>query len=214
MSINDQPVNVLIDSGAYDNVLDKQTFCRLFRHQKLRESKVRLFAYGADTPLKVLGELTADLAVNDRRCRADFKVVNGSAGCFLSHHTSRELALFQTESFAALNVPNVANLAGDQRYQRLMDRFPEVFNERVDSSRTFKYGFTSTNWCRPNRCHPDALATTSWKPWTERSRRCLLTASSCLSRGLPPGSQLWCRNQRKISQVKCALRPTRDAPTW
>jgi predicted aspartyl protease len=99
--INEHPVKVLVDSGASDNVLDERTYVALGR-PKLEKCMVSMFAYGALAPLTTKGQFVGEVKVGARSCRANFVVVSGNGGCLISHQSSRELGLFQTDLFSCL----------------------------------------------------------------------------------------------------------------
>ncbi len=138
ISVNNKPINFLIDSGANDNILNEDRYLRLFKQIKLSSCNLRLFAYGAATPLKILGQLALSVQFKEKTSRARFKVVQGNCGCLLSHHTSRTLDLFQTEHFTELKQPEVSNINNNSKYEQLMDNYADVFNEKVGQLKDFE----------------------------------------------------------------------------
>jgi hypothetical protein len=99
VQINKEGIRMLIDSGAHDDVVDETTYNSWTEKPWLRKSKVRLFSYCANEPLRVLGEFDATIEANGHVCRPSVKAVSGSAGCLLSCFSSRRLGLFQTAAF-------------------------------------------------------------------------------------------------------------------
>lgn len=61
--INGKKIQTIVDSGATVNVLDSDTFNQLTKTcpVKLRESRVRVFPYGAEAPIPVKGSFTVTL---------------------------------------------------------------------------------------------------------------------------------------------------------
>ena len=76
----------MIDSGASVNVIDANTFQHLAKHGiTLKKSDIRLFTYGASSPLKVKGTFSAKLKANNQEILAKFVVVQEKhAGSLLS----------------------------------------------------------------------------------------------------------------------------------
>ena len=66
---NNTNIRVLIDSGSSATVLDRNTFDKITTKDpkiKLTTVKTKLFPYGTDTPLKILGKFTATLESNNK----------------------------------------------------------------------------------------------------------------------------------------------------
>ena len=67
ITVHGTEIPVIIDSGASVNVLDKNTFHRIYNGPKgsikLSDSRVKLFSYGVVTPLPVLGKFDAIVTI-------------------------------------------------------------------------------------------------------------------------------------------------------
>ena len=69
-------IPVIVDSGASVNVLDSATFNRLSESGVvLRDSRVKIYAYGSKTPLPVKGIFNANVSTSQLQTQADFVVV-------------------------------------------------------------------------------------------------------------------------------------------
>ena len=77
IQINDDMVEVLVDSGANSNIMDEATYGRLIKKPKLQLSKTKLYPYSIDEAIIIIGEFEAKIYSNDRVCTAVFKVVKG-----------------------------------------------------------------------------------------------------------------------------------------
>ena len=57
VKINDQPVKMLLDTGASTDILDKATYGKLgaVKPSAVTKSPVTIFAYGSQSPLPVAG---------------------------------------------------------------------------------------------------------------------------------------------------------------
>ncbi len=125
---------MLIDSGAHDDVVDETTYNSWTEKPWLRKSKVRLFSYCANEPLRVLGEIDGTILANGRVCRSSVKVVSGSAGCLLSCLSSRRLGLFQTAAFNEI----CKVVAANEYYSALLSEYDTVFTEKVGKLKGYK----------------------------------------------------------------------------
>ena len=87
---------MLVDSGASVNVIDKETWTKLkSQHVKCKSSTSKpvkkLFAYGCTTPLKTTGTFTAEVSIEDRKCDADFIVIESTGIPLLGLKTATAL---------------------------------------------------------------------------------------------------------------------------
>ena len=98
VSIANIQIRVLIDSGSTVNIINEGTFKVIKRHSNtnLVKSTAKIYPYGANKPLQVLGQLTATIAHDSTSTTATFQVIKGSTKCLLSHNTSTTLGLLKT----------------------------------------------------------------------------------------------------------------------
>ena len=91
----DKPVSFLIDTGTSVNVIDEATFGYLGKPAFNGKHAPPLFAYGATTPLPVIGVCDIQTSSNTTRDRfiVSFNVVAGNNGCLLNYDTSKQLNL-------------------------------------------------------------------------------------------------------------------------
>ena len=79
-------VEMLIDSGASTNVIDKNLWSKL-KQEKIkfvsRKSNKKLYAYGSTQPLNVLGTFSALVRVKGKETEAEFVVINGKGVALL-----------------------------------------------------------------------------------------------------------------------------------
>lgn len=107
--------NVLIDSGSTCNVVCRDTWTELKRERivcRSRKTNKRLFAYGAEEPLSVVGEFDAEMYYQGKCCTATFVVVEGKACPILGRQTCEELGVIK------IMVNNIQE-------QSLLDEFSE-----------------------------------------------------------------------------------------
>jgi len=86
--------NVLIDSGASCNLVDRNTWEGLKRQQiacKSEKSTKQIYAYGSQVALKTLGKFTTFVEVGSCKTQAEFVVVDGQGKSILGRDTAIEL---------------------------------------------------------------------------------------------------------------------------
>ena len=88
--------NMLIDSGATCNAIDRKTWKDL-RGQgfalKLERTSKKLLPYGSEESLGILGKFTGRTEVNNRAVAAEFIVVDGGEQGLLGRRTAQKLGV-------------------------------------------------------------------------------------------------------------------------
>ena len=91
-------VEMLIDSGASTNVIDKNLWSKL-KQDKIkcvsRKSDKKLYAYGSKQPLNVLGTFSALVRVERKEIEAEFVVINGEGAALLGRETAIQLGVLK-----------------------------------------------------------------------------------------------------------------------
>lgn len=91
--IAQQPLDILIDTGATVNLLDKNAHNKIKMSTKLQPTNKKILPYGKQQPLPLLGKLTTNISAHETTTEATFYVVEGDYGSLLSHKTATELGL-------------------------------------------------------------------------------------------------------------------------
>lgn len=106
LQINGKSVEMMIDSGASVNLLDEITFERINSHgnESLRPTNTKIYSYGSETPLPLLGTLTTTVKSSNASTPAQLLVVKGENGNLLSYHTAQKLGLIAV----SVNTANIA----------------------------------------------------------------------------------------------------------
>ena len=81
------------DSGASVNVMDERDYNRLEQKPNLIPTNVKIFSYGSQVPIPVLGTFTDTVRNGSYSTIATFFVVTGSCGSLLGWNTSTKLRL-------------------------------------------------------------------------------------------------------------------------
>ncbi|PFX21225.1 Gag-Pro-Pol polyprotein [Stylophora pistillata] len=91
-------VTMLIDSGASTNVIDKNLWLKS-KQDKIkcvsRKSDKKLYAYGSNQPLNVLGTFSAQARVEGKEAEAEFVVINGEGAALLGRETAIKLGVLK-----------------------------------------------------------------------------------------------------------------------
>ena len=91
-------VEMLIDSGANTNVIDKNLWSKL-KQDKIkcvsRKSDKKLYAYGSKQLLNVLGTFSALVRVEGKEIEAEFVVINGEGAALLGRETAIQLGVLK-----------------------------------------------------------------------------------------------------------------------
>ena len=96
VKINGQSVKVSIDSGASVNLLDKHTYDNLIPRPALKKTSIKIFPYGSEKHLNILGMFHAKLSGSgeDRTpVTAKLYVTEGSSGSLIGQNTAIEIGL-------------------------------------------------------------------------------------------------------------------------
>ena len=127
VKINNQSVEMLIDTGSSVNVLDKNTFERVLPGAKLESVKTELFGYGCDTQaLPAIGKVMVDIETQNRIMPVLFFVVRyASSGCILGCDAALEL--------------NLVRFVNQINTNKLIEQYPEVFSEKVGTLKDFEF---------------------------------------------------------------------------
>ena len=92
VQVNGKAVEMMIDTGASDNLLDEATFHRIDCGNKLQEhAHSKIYSYGSDTPLPLLGTLST--TIKSSSTTTQLHVVKGNMGNLLSYNTAQKLGL-------------------------------------------------------------------------------------------------------------------------
>ena len=141
VKINDCACEMLVDSGAAENVIDETTFNKLVPKPNLHASTSSLYSYNNQCALEVSGEFVCRVSYANRSVEASFQVVKGSAGNLLSFITSRQLKLFDLPQFRCSQGSLLAACKSDDFYLKLMQDYSDVFSDKVGRLKDYKVHF-------------------------------------------------------------------------
>ena len=114
--VNDQPVSMLIDTGASADVIDETTWQKL-RKPALDRSNTKLIPYGSNDKLQVLGRFQPTLTRQGSSVQSDVHVVAGDFGCLLGYNSSQ-----------ALNIVHINATHSEPTADAIIQQFPALFH--------------------------------------------------------------------------------------
>ena len=118
-------LNMVIDSGASTNIVDKQTWEWLKRNKLKCESTradKKLYTYASQAPLDVIGIFRCETSVGNTTVGAEFCVINGKGEYFLGRDTAVSLGVLKIEVDVAA-VSTGPKIIGEL----LQQKYPQVF---------------------------------------------------------------------------------------
>jgi len=117
VEINRVKMKMMIDTGASMDILDEAAFQKMTQTQpiKLTEDTCRMFAYGSQSQLRVLGKFDANIRANGKQVTSTVHVLQGTHGSLLSFATANELGLVD------IKVNNVTT------HSNVIEQYPTVF---------------------------------------------------------------------------------------
>ena len=95
VKINGTPINVMADTGASVSILDEATFAKLRTKPKLSGTNEKIFPYGSNKPLPLVGKCDCEVETEKKFSVETFFVVKGTTGCLVSWKGSQRLGLVQ-----------------------------------------------------------------------------------------------------------------------
>ena len=122
IKIGDVVVEMVIDTGATTDILDEATYHNIHQNEdtELQPTTKRLFAYGSDSQLTILGKFDTTIAFKDKYKDTTIHVVQGSHGSLLSYKTAMDLGILD------LHVNHVSDTV--PVHEQLCRQYSGIFN--------------------------------------------------------------------------------------
>ena len=94
LSLESKPVKFLIDSGASTNVIDNDLYEQVkSTESRLSKSFSKIYLYGSNTPLEMLGQTKLKLQIADSEHMVDFQVLKSKGKPIIGRKTATDLGL-------------------------------------------------------------------------------------------------------------------------
>jgi len=121
--LNGKTVTFLIDSGAVDNIIDRNTYKFICDSVALQPASKSLYAFGQSKPLRMLGQFSTNVSCNNNCVNTVFYVFDGNACNLMSADTARKL-----EILCLNNIYNVSAIIGRDLENFVKTKYPECFS--------------------------------------------------------------------------------------
>lgn len=107
-------LDLLIDSGASCNIIDEETW-KWWKSQNIKcmsrkTDEKKIYAYGQNEALELLGEFDFDIEIGNRKSRATFLVLKGKGRALLGYETAVRLEILRI----GLEISNINNFEREQ----------------------------------------------------------------------------------------------------
>ena len=119
-------LNMIIDSGASTNIIDKETWEWLKKNKVKCESarsSRKLYAYASQTPLDVIGTFSCEVSAGSNTASAKFCVINGEGDPLLGKDTATSLGVLKIGIGIAAVSADPKTIGGI-----LQQKYPNVFS--------------------------------------------------------------------------------------
>ena len=123
LSVGGVELEMLVDSGATNNIVDEETWEQLKAKRIKCKSEAapvdrKLYAYASNKPLPVKGRFTCEVVVGQGKAQAEFLVIKGKGVPLLGKDTAMKLGVLKI----GVDIATVV-----ETKQILQQKFPEVF---------------------------------------------------------------------------------------
>ena len=126
VKVAEVPVQIIIDTGSSVNILNSEHFKKIKQQNsriKLQPTKTKVFAYGAQHPMHLLGQFTAEVQHNLTKTTSTFLVTKENNTCLLSFNTSTGLGLLN------ININSITIDHSNPRIAQILQQHHKVFSE-------------------------------------------------------------------------------------
>ena len=114
----------MVDSGASVNIMDAKTYRSIPNAAPLKPTTIRIYPYGTNQELPLLGELSAIVKSKRHATETTFYVAKAGKTSLLSYDMTRELGLIKLTLSTITTAPTTTNtLVSDT----LIKEYPELF---------------------------------------------------------------------------------------
>ena len=128
LKIEDEPVNVIIDSGATCNLMSEQMFDKVSKGKlELLKTDRKVYADASQEPLMLSGKCMLNICVLDTRTsfKTEFFVMPGSADTLLGRSSSEQLGVLKVD--VSVNACESRNIT--DKKASLKTKYPQVFTD-------------------------------------------------------------------------------------
>ena len=129
-------IQMIIDTGSSIDVIDKSTFNRINKHKKiyLKRSTTKVFSYGSEKPLRMLGMFQTTIENQDRIVPCDVHVIDKqSAGNLIGLQTAKSLFDIRTTNQIA-DIPDKTSFNSNMKikFENVPEKYKYLTDEFID----------------------------------------------------------------------------------
>ncbi|XP_064479163.1 uncharacterized protein K02A2.6-like [Ornithodoros turicata] len=95
LTVNGTTLMFTIDTGASVSVISRDTFCQLRGKPEIKKSNTRVYAFGSQQPLPIIGKICAALSYKDKTSTEDIFIIEKSVSSILSFTAATNLDLIK-----------------------------------------------------------------------------------------------------------------------
>jgi len=132
IGVEDVSIEFIIDSGASCNMIDKSAWHKLKMARpniRLHKTEARIFPYGAEKPLNLLGIIYCNTSYENKRQISRIYVADcPTAGCLIGKDSSIELGLLRIDT---LNTVTLQDDAWEKKYTSVFKGLGHLKNKKV-----------------------------------------------------------------------------------
>ena len=153
VQINQQPVEMELDTGAARSVMSETVWQRLFSTYSLRKSSVILCTYSKEK-LSVLGEMEANVSYEEQQAQLTILVVKGDGPTLLGRDWLSLLRL----NWKSLTQHHVKWIGvRNEQLQAMLEKYQEVFREELGTVRDLTASITVKEGSQPKFFRPRSV---------------------------------------------------------
>ena len=174
--ICDTNISFLIDTGVSINIIDYQSYQKIYPRPKLQPHSPMIYAYGSQSALPVIGNFSTQIIHKNANTTSTFYVVKTDSkltdGNLLSGETAQKLGILQFTLSSSMQA-NVTPM-------NVSEQFHKLFADGVVRISDIKINFISTRQC--SQCPSDTDVfhfmsekmlrpnSTDWRNWISLRR--------------------------------------------
>ena len=152
MYFKDLKYSFLIDTDSPINVIDEETFMKLSPRPLVKPCSHRYFGYTSNQAIEMMGQLVAELRLEETTVQAPLVIVKGQHECLLSYQTAKLLQVI-TINLDALGSTPIHQIkvepSIEQDLDQLSEKFPKLFSEKIGCLTNFEVKLEIDESVRP-----------------------------------------------------------------
>ena len=126
--LESQSLDLIVDTRALVNAFDRRTYDQIKTSQtKLQKSNAKVFPYGSDTPLQIVGKTLLNLTVGNKTHSVEFQVIPGKGRTLLGRKSATEVGLLHVGLINSVSTSSCADQGQAQECNEILGSFQDRF---------------------------------------------------------------------------------------